>query len=133
MNIDTFTKSQCVQLLGDHNILVSKAEAKRTPVSELRARAKAAAAKTETKVLKQPGALSDVKAVRGDTKRAAMIQALVKGATLDQLAKLTGWPRDTCSGALYTDVVSASYGLEREGRSPPTNCSCISVLRQLYQ
>lgn len=58
--------------------------------------------------------LSNVKPIREGTKRHAMVQALLKGCTLDELATATGWSRDVTSSAIYTDMRAAGLGVRRE-------------------
>lgn len=58
--------------------------------------------------------LSNVRPIREGTKRHAMVQALLKGCTLDQLATATGWRRDVASSALYVDLKAAGLGVRRE-------------------
>ncbi|WP_116131820.1 hypothetical protein [Tropicimonas sp. IMCC34043] len=58
--------------------------------------------------------LSNVRPIREGTKRHAMVQALLNGCTLDQLATATGWKRDVASAAIYTDLKAAGLGVRRE-------------------
>lgn len=69
----------------------------------------------EDRVLVEPTTdLSNVRPIREGTKRHAMVQALLKGCTLDQLAEATGWRRDVASAALYVDLKAAGLGVRRE-------------------
>lgn len=69
----------------------------------------------EDRVLVAPTTdLSNVRPIREGTKRHAMVQALLKGCTLDQLAEATGWKRDVASAAIYTDLKAAGLGVRRE-------------------
>lgn len=69
----------------------------------------------EDRVLVQPTSdLSNVRPIREGTKRHAMVEALLKGCTLDQLATATGWRRDVASSALYVDLKAAGLGVRRE-------------------
>lgn len=69
----------------------------------------------EDRVLVEPTSdLSNVRPIREGTKRHAMVQALLKGCTLDQLATATGWKRDVASAAIYTDLKAAGLGVRRE-------------------
>lgn len=69
----------------------------------------------EDRVLVEPTTdLSNVRPIREGTKRHAMIQALLKGCTLDQLAEATGWKRDVAGAAIYTDLKAAGLGVRRE-------------------
>ena len=58
--------------------------------------------------------LSNVRPIREGTKRHAMVEALLKGCTLDQLAEATGWKRDVAGAAIYTDLKAAGLGVRRE-------------------
>lgn len=70
----------------------------------------------EDRVLVEPTTdLSNVRPIREGTKRHAMVQALLNGCTLDQLATATGWKRDVASAAIYTDLKAAGLGVRREG------------------
>jgi hypothetical protein len=69
----------------------------------------------EDRVLVEPTSdLSNVRPIREGTKRHAMVQALLKGCTLDQLATATGWKRDVAGAAIYTDLKAAGLGVRRE-------------------
>lgn len=69
----------------------------------------------EDRVLVEPTTdLSNVRPIREGTKRHAMVQALLKGCTLDQLAEATGWKRDVAGAAIYTDLKAAGLGVRRE-------------------
>lgn len=69
----------------------------------------------EDRVLVEPTTdLSNVRPIREGTKRHAMVQALLKGCTLDQLVEATGWRRDVASSALYVDLKAAGLGVRRE-------------------
>lgn len=69
----------------------------------------------EDRVLVAPTSdVSNVRPIREGTKRHAMVQALLNGCTLDQLATATGWKRDVASAAIYTDLKAAGLGVRRE-------------------
>ena len=69
----------------------------------------------EDRVLVEPTSdLSNVRPIREGTKRHAMVQALLSGCTLDELATATGWKRDVASAAIYTDLRAAGLGVRRE-------------------
>lgn len=68
----------------------------------------------EDRVLVEPTTdLSNVRPIREGTKRHAMVQALLNGCTLDQLATATGWKRDVAGAAIYTDLKAAGLGVRR--------------------
>lgn len=70
---------------------------------------------SEDRVLVAPTSdLSNLRPIREGTKRHAMVEALLKGCTLDQLATATGWRRDVASSALYVDLKAAGLGVRRE-------------------
>ena len=50
---------------------------------------------------------------RANTKQAALIDALASkdGATLTELAKLTGWPENVVKTAFYYDLAHKGYGV----------------------
>ena len=69
----------------------------------------------EDRVLVEPTSdPANLRPIREGTKRHAMVQALLKGCTLDQLATATGWKRDVASAAIYTDLKAAGLGVRRE-------------------
>jgi len=56
-----------------------------------------------------------VKAVTQGSKRHLLIQALEKGATIDDLMAATGWGKDTVTAALRWDCAQVGMGVERKG------------------
>lgn len=69
----------------------------------------------EDRVLVAPTSdLSNIRPIREGTKRHAIVQALLKGCTLTELAEVLGWRRDVASSALYTDLKAAGLGVRRE-------------------
>jgi len=71
--------------------------------------------KTDDRLIVEPAQdMAAVKPIREGTKRHAMVVALTKGCTLEELAAATGWRRDVASSALYTDMRAAGYGVRRE-------------------
>lgn len=70
----------------------------------------------EDRVLVAPTSdLSNIRPIREGTKRHAIVQALLKGCTLTELAEVLGWRRDVASSALYTDLKAAGLGVRCEG------------------
>lgn len=56
-----------------------------------------------------------VKAVTQGSKRHLLIEALAKGATIDDLMTATGWNKDTVTSALRWDLAQCGLGVERKG------------------
>lgn len=56
-----------------------------------------------------------VKAVTQGSKRHLLIEALTKGATIDDLMTATGWNKETVTSALRWDLSQAGLGCERKG------------------
>ncbi|MCB6177534.1 DUF3489 domain-containing protein [Rhodobacter sp. Har01] len=56
-----------------------------------------------------------IKAVTQGSKRHLLIEALAKGATIDDLMTATGWNKDTVTSALRWDLSQAGLGCERKG------------------
>lgn len=63
----------------------------------------------------EPGTPEDVKATKAGSKRHLMAEALVKGATIDELTELLGWNKDTVTSAFRTDMGALGFGVERKG------------------
>ena len=106
----TLTASQIKKTsLPDLNAMLTKAKASNVVALPKKVRA------LEDRVLVEPTTdLSNVRPIREGTKRHAMVQALLNGCTLDQLATATGWARDVASAAIYTDLKAAGLGVRRE-------------------
>lgn len=70
----------------------------------------------EDRVITQPATdARHVKAVTQGSKRHLLIEALAKGATIDDLMTATGWNKDTVTSALRWDLSQAGLGCERRG------------------
>lgn len=70
----------------------------------------------DDRIITQPATdAKHVKAVTQGSKRHLLIQALEKGATIDDLMAATGWGKDTVTSALRWDVAQAGLGCERKG------------------
>lgn len=70
----------------------------------------------DDRVITQPAQdQKHVKAVTQGSKRNLLIQALEKGATIDDLMTATGWNKDTVTSALRWDLAQAGLGCERKG------------------
>jgi hypothetical protein len=69
-------------------------------------------ASVKPRVLFEPA--DELKPVRPGSKQEALIDALRKGATIDDLAAVTGWARSAVSGAFRNDVRGKGYGMRVE-------------------
>lgn len=67
----------------------------------------------DDRVIVPAGKPDDVKPTKEGSKRAILIQALARGATLDHLVELLGWNKETVSSALRWDVKQMGLGVER--------------------
>lgn len=72
----------------------------------------------DDRIITQPATdAKHVKAVTQGSKRHLLIQALEKGATIDDLMLATGWGKDTVTSALRWDVAQAGLGcLRKDGK-----------------
>lgn len=105
----TLTTSQIKKASKD-DLTAMLEEAKKSNVVALPKKARLA-----DRVIVEPTTdLSNVKPIREGTKRHAMVKALLKGCTLDELAEATGWSRNVASAAVYTDLKAAGLGVRRE-------------------
>ena len=55
-----------------------------------------------------------LKPIAKASKKAAIVMALAKGATVDDLMKVTGWARSAAASSIATDIAKAGYGISRE-------------------
>lgn len=69
----------------------------------------------DDRVLIVPGKAEDVRPTKEGSKRALLVQALQRGATIEHLMEILGWNRATVSSALRTDVGAVGLGCERKG------------------
>ncbi len=70
----------------------------------------------DDRVITQPAQdQKHVKAVTQGSKRHLLIQALEKGATVEELMVATGWGKETVTSALRWDLVQVGCGCERKG------------------
>ena len=63
------------------------------------------------KTVYKPRAASKIKPVRKGSKKALIPKGPVKGLTVDDIVKLTGWKRTAAASCLRTDIAAAGYGL----------------------
>lgn len=66
------------------------------------------------RVMIEPGKPEDVKATKAGSKRHLMAEALVKGATIEELMEKLGWTKDTVSSAFRVDMGALGLGVERK-------------------
>ena len=96
---------------------LSASKLKKTKIADLRAMVDGKKRKTRElpdHVFCEPAKTADVKPIRAGTKRAALIDLLAKGATMDEMVEALGWKKDVVSSAFRVDVGSMGYGVERK-------------------
>lgn len=69
----------------------------------------------DDRVIQAPGKLDDVRPTKEGSKRALLVIALQRGATIEHLMEVVGWNRETVSSALRTDLKAIGLGCERKG------------------
>lgn len=93
---------------------------KKTPIADLEAmvaKEQTAPKPTPDRVLFEPRPAAEVSPTRAGTKRHAIIAALHRGCTIDDLVAATGWRRDVADAAMRYDVRQIGLGVERrEGK-----------------
>ena len=67
----------------------------------------------DDRVIQAPGKLDDVRPTKEGSKRALLVIALQRGATIEHLMEVVGWNRETVSSALRTDLKAIGLGCER--------------------
>ena len=67
----------------------------------------------DDRVIQAPGKLDDVRPTKEGSKRALLVIALQRGATIEHLVEVVGWNRETVSSALRTDLKAIGLGCER--------------------
>jgi hypothetical protein len=104
------------ELLADGVEAKAKQAAPKQKVAPKPAPAPKKARVLDDRIITQPATdAKHVKAVTQGSKRHLLIQALEKGATIDDLMTATGWGKDTVTSALRWDVSQAGLGCERKG------------------
>ena len=58
-----------------------------------------------------------LKPIAKASKKAAVVMALQKGATIEDIQKLTGWARSAAASSIATDIAKAGYGVKRDGHT----------------
>ena len=67
----------------------------------------------DDRVIQAPGKVEDVRPTKEGSKRALLVIALQRGATIEHLMEVLGWNKDTVSSALRTDLKAIGLGCER--------------------
>ena len=87
--------------------LVAMIEAQDAP------KAKKPARILDDRVIQEPGKVEDVRPTKEGSKRALLVMALQRGATIEHLMEVLGWNRETVSSAFRTDIKAIGLGVER--------------------
>ena len=61
------------------------------------------------KIISKGKPASQIKPVRKDSKKSLILLATLKGASIDDLTKVTVWARSAASSAIATDIVPLGY------------------------
>ena len=61
------------------------------------------------KIISKGKPASQIKPVRKDSKKSLILLATLKGASIEDLMKVTGWARLAASSAIATDIVPLGY------------------------
>lgn len=67
----------------------------------------------DDRVIQAPGKAEGVRPTKEGSKRALLVIALQRGATIEHLMEVLGWNRETVSSALRTDLKAIGLGCER--------------------
>lgn len=99
---------------------LSASKLKKTSLADLQAMVDAQQPKPTRKprglddrVIQAPGKVEDVRPTKEGSKRALLVIALQRGATIEHLMEVLGWNRETVSSALRTDLKAIGLGCER--------------------
>jgi ribosomal protein L12E/L44/L45/RPP1/RPP2 len=57
----------------------------------------------QTKIISKGKPASQIKPVRKDSKKAVILLATLKGVTIEDIMKLTGWAKSAASSAIATE------------------------------
>jgi len=126
-DLNNLTKNDLAAIIGgmtanqikkaSHADLVQRAgEAAQKPVQPVQPKPAPKVRVLDDRIITQPATdAKRVKAVTQGSKRHLLIQALEKGATVEELMLATGWGKDTVTSALRWDVAQAGLGCERKG------------------
>jgi hypothetical protein len=61
------------------------------------------------KIISKGKPASQIKSVRKGSKKSLILPASLKGASIEDLMKVTGWARSAASSAIATDIVPLGY------------------------
>lgn len=61
------------------------------------------------KIISKGRLASQIKPVRKDSKKSLILMATLKGATVEDLMKVTGWAKSAASSAIVTDIIPLGY------------------------
>ena len=61
------------------------------------------------KIISKSKPASQIKPVRKGSKKSLILSASLKGASIEDLMKVTGWARSAASSAIATDIVPLGY------------------------
>lgn len=64
-------------------------------------------------VLREPLAKDEIKLPREGSKRAIIMGAMIKGATIEQICKLSGWQESAARSFMGYDVAKCGLGVKR--------------------
>lgn len=57
----------------------------------------------------------EIKPVSRDSKKALVLSAMLKGVTVDEIVKLTGWSRNAAASCIATDIAPLGYRVSKDG------------------
>lgn len=60
-------------------------------------------------------AKSEIKPVSRDSKKALVLNAMLKGVTVEDIVKLTGWSRNAAASCIATDIAPLGYRVSKDG------------------
>lgn len=61
------------------------------------------------KIISKGNPASQIKPVRKGSKKSLILLATLKGASIDDIMKITGWAKSAASSAIATDIVPLGY------------------------
>ena len=60
-------------------------------------------------------AKSEIKPVSRNSKKFLVLSAMLKGVTVEDIAKLTGWSKSAAASCIATDIAPLGYRVSKEG------------------
>lgn len=60
-------------------------------------------------------AKSEIKPVARESKKALVLNAMLKGVTVADIMKLTGWSRNAAASCIATDIAPLGYRVSKDG------------------